>query len=82
MAEQQLYKIELDSCPTPVLLVSSNGEIVQANRRLEQLFGYDLGELIGNSVEILVPTDIRPIHPELRDAYFEIPTPRRMGSGR
>ncbi len=82
MNNPEQYKIGLDACPTPIILVSSGGVVVRTNSRLDKLFGYDRGELIGRSVEILVPEDIRPYHPDLRDAYFDVPTTRRMGTGR
>lgn len=82
MVGAEKYKIDLDFCPMPILLVASSGEIVQTNRRMEDLFGYDENELIGRSVEILVPEEIRAVHPKLRTAFFEFPTPRQMGTGR
>ncbi|RCS43231.1 PAS domain-containing sensor histidine kinase [Bremerella cremea] len=76
------YKIDLEICPMPILLVASSGKIVRTNKRLEVLFGYAANELIGQTVEVLVPPEFREDHPDLRDAYFEVPTNRRMGTGR
>ena len=76
------YRIDLEICPTPILLVSSTGEIIRTNTRLDTLFGYQSGELAGKSVEILVPEQIRSYHPDLRNAFFEVPTNRSMGTGR
>lgn len=64
------------------MLVSREGDIVLCNHRFAQLFGYDDAELHGQSVDILVPREIRDFHPELRQAFFEIPTSRSMGTGR
>ena len=76
------YQIALDVCPTPLMLVSRDGRIVLSNGRFDTLFGYPAGELRGQSIEVLVPEDIRGFHPELRDAFFEVPTSRSMGTGR
>lgn len=48
----------------------------------EKLFGYTRDELVGKSVEMLVPGDTRERHPALREAFHSSPSPREMGSGR
>ena len=82
MEDTTQYKIDLEICPTPILLVAKDGRIALTNKRLDELFGYQADELIGQSVEVLVPRDIRGHHPDLRDAFFQMPTSRRMGTGR
>lgn len=76
------FTIDIEICPIAIMLVSSAGKILRSNRRLDQLFGYSTGELHGQSVEVLVPTHVRPYHSDLRNAFFEVPTSRRMGTGR
>jgi len=68
--------------PNAVLLIGEDGEIRMTNPRLDQLFGYEPGELIGQRVEVLVPEAVREHHPELREAFFRLPSPREMGMGR
>jgi hypothetical protein len=51
------------------------------NRQAEVLFGYRREELIGQSVDLLVPDRVRPAHPQLRGGYFRNPTTRPMGAG-
>lgn len=82
MEIREEYQIALEVCPTPLMLVSREGDIVLCNHRFAQLFGYDDAELHGQSVDVLVPREIRDFHPELRQAFFEIPTSRSMGTGR
>ncbi|MGH1361508.1 MAG: sensor histidine kinase [Burkholderiaceae bacterium] len=82
MQSTENYRIDLEICPTPILLVAYDGAIVRSNSRLDELFGYEKGELVGQVIEVLVPTAIRPHHPELRVAFTEVPTTRRMGTGR
>ena len=76
------YRLAFEISPVPMLLVAKSGEISLANSHLYDLFDYDEGELIGRNVEILVPDTFRQQHPELRDAYFRVPTKRSMGEGR
>ncbi|PQO43772.1 sensor histidine kinase [Blastopirellula marina] len=76
------FSIDIEICPIAIMLVSSAGKILRSNRRLDDLFGYATNELRGQSVEVLVPLDVRPYHSDLRNAFFEVPTSRRMGTGR
>ena len=82
MEIREEYQIALEVCPTPLMLVSREGRIVLSNRRFDCLFGYEPGELLDQPVDILVPEEIRAFHPELREAFFEVPTSRSMGTGR
>lgn len=68
--------------PSAVLVVDATGSIRLTNPRLDRLFGYEAGELIEQSVEMLVPDDVRGHHPELREAFFRLPSTRDMGLNR
>lgn len=76
------YKFAFDIHVGPVLMVDQDGLIVLANRSAEELFEYPPGGLDGAAVEELVPTDVRVHHPELRQAFFQLPHGRRMGGQR
>lgn len=70
------------SNPNGMLVVDPDGLIELTNPALEQLFGYQPGELIGKLVEDLVPEAARGRHHELRAQYLSDPAPRPMGAGR
>lgn len=70
----------LDASPDSIFLINSNGEICYANTRVGELFGYTPDELIGETIEKLVPEDVREIHVAEREAYIENPTTRPMGA--
>lgn len=76
------YKLAFDISPVPMLLVDAAGKIMLANSDFLKLFEYETGELDGMNVEVLVPDQLRSHHPELRSAYFKVPTKRSMGEGR
>jgi len=71
-----------DAVPTPMMVVDAGGLVQLANEHLETLFGYESGELVGKPIEQLIPEEARSHHPELREAFFEAPDTRRMGTGR
>lgn len=64
-----------------ILVVNETGEIVRINPSAEKLFGYDLGELIGNKIEVLVPRQLAEKHQRHRDGFNVNPHARAMGSG-
>ena len=49
------FSLLLDSSPNGVLAVDISGRILFANTRVARLFGYEMAELVGNSVELLIP---------------------------
>jgi len=71
----------LDAAPDAMLIVNQTGEIVVANLQSEKLFGYDHEELIGRSVESLVPQRLRAEHPHHRGYFLGAPRVRPMGAG-
>jgi diguanylate cyclase (GGDEF)-like protein/PAS domain S-box-containing protein len=75
------YQAIVDTAPGSVLVVDSAGIITMANSHAGQMFGYGHGELIGLSVDALVPDSLRAGHAALRASYHERPTQRRMGGG-
>jgi PAS domain S-box-containing protein len=49
----------LDAVPDAILGVGEDRRIALANRRAERMFGYDRAELLGQPVELLLPTAFR-----------------------
>lgn len=70
----------MDASPNAVLVVNAmNGIIDQANQVAAQLFGYPVDQLVGRSMEDLVPTKIRAIHPAYRIGFLTSVRKRKMG---
>ncbi|MFB6093061.1 MAG: PAS domain S-box protein [Haloquadratum sp.] len=69
-----------DKSPDAIVLVDADGQILRANERTEEMFGYRPAELEGESVEVLVPEAARDRHPTQRESYMEDPTTRPMGA--
>src|SRR5579883_2226907 len=75
------YERLFESSPNAILVVSSDGKILQANPQAQQSFGYSSSELVGQPVEILIPERFRSEHPELRAGFSAHPRMRPMGAG-
>jgi len=79
--EKNFQKI-VDEAPIGMLLVDVDGTITHSNRQLVNIFGYTQTELLGNPLEILLPTRHREQHQQYRNGYQDKPTTRAMGIGR
>ncbi|CAN5910348.1 hypothetical protein BH11PSE13_BH11PSE13_42480 [soil metagenome] len=66
--------------PDALLVVDQQGVIVLANPTALELLGYGAEELVGMSVDTLVPDTIRPRHAAYREGYASHPRPRPMGT--
>ncbi|HEV7204082.1 MAG TPA: PAS domain-containing sensor histidine kinase [Jatrophihabitans sp.] len=71
----------LEAAPDAIVGVDEQGAIVLVNAQAERVFGYPRGELLGQRLELLVPSSARELHPKHRRAYVDDPVPRPMGAG-
>ncbi len=67
--------------PDAVLVVDADGKITEANAQVDRFFGYDRTELLGQSVELLIPEKFRRTHPARREEYTNKARVRTMGAG-
>ncbi|MDX2268180.1 MAG: PAS domain-containing sensor histidine kinase [Bryobacter sp.] len=81
MADVSLYQALFDEAAEAIFLVNRQGEILLANRTSRQLFGYEPEELLGQTIEILVPARLRNAHSGHRSDYAHNPRRRPMGTG-
>lgn len=64
-----------------ILLTNKEGHIIMANPAVEQLFGYAPGEMLGKTVEVLIPHRLAQKHETHRQHFHQRPQPRSMGIG-
>jgi diguanylate cyclase (GGDEF)-like protein/PAS domain S-box-containing protein len=81
ISEARLRTI-FDASPDALLISDAQGAITMANSRVEEVLGYMAEDLIGQSIEALVPKSVNSAHSEHRSAYIEAPDRRLMLGGR
>ena len=71
----------LEAAPDAMVVVDRDGRMALVNAHTEELFGYGRDELLGERVELLVPSEKRDRHSRDRERYQGDPHRRPMGSG-
>ena len=66
----------------PIIAIKENGEIVQANKMAEELFGYERNEFLQMSIEELLPSSLRHRHSQFRQVFIQQPRTGPMGKDR
>jgi PAS domain S-box-containing protein len=79
---QERFRLAVEASPNGIVLVNARGEIVLLNACVEKLFGYERQELIGQTIELLVPERFRGDHVAHRAGFHAAPVARAMGAGR
>ena len=72
----------ISEAPVPMLVVGGNGEIIAINNSACDLFGYADCELVGQQLEVLLPSNLRRAHADWRGAYMQRPGTRSMAASR
>ena len=65
-----------------IILVNIKQQIVSTNSSAEEMFGYDKGELIGKSLDCIIPKRYHDKHEGHFSSFIEKSEKRKMGNGR
>ncbi len=81
--EQEKFQALFEHASMGIVVTNSKGEITIANKYLLAQFGYtQVTDLVGKTIEILIPRRYDHVHHKHRDNYSKHPGPRSMGVGR
>jgi PAS domain S-box-containing protein len=71
----------LEQAPDTMVICDKAGVIEYCNEQIHGVLGYRSGDLVGLSVDILVPDSLRHGHVRNRERFLAHPTLRPMGAG-
>jgi formate hydrogenlyase transcriptional activator len=75
------FRALFEFSPDAIIGSDREGRITEMNARVQSMFGYQRGELLGQSIEVLVPERFRHTHPARRKEYDTEARVRPMGAG-
>ena len=78
----EMLRLTFEASPAAMFMVDQSGRIEMVNAECEEIFGFERGEMVGMSVETLIPAGLRPKHQNLRKDFIAQPSKRLMGVGR
>ena len=78
---EQKFRNMVESAPDALVIVNPQGSIVLVNNQTEQQFGYRREEMLGRSVDMLLPERFRDKHLIHFRHFTSSPGVRRMGAG-
>ncbi len=75
------FRTLLESAPDAMIIVDQRGKMTVVNGQAESMFGYDREEMLGQSIEMLLPERLRSVHKSHRKGFLKGPELRTMGDG-
>jgi diguanylate cyclase (GGDEF)-like protein/PAS domain S-box-containing protein len=75
------FRQMLEAAPDSILVIDGEGRIAAVNIRAQAMFACSRDQLLGQPVEILIPSKLRRAHQASRRAFADAPRTREMGSG-
>jgi PAS domain S-box-containing protein len=72
---EERFRLVVEAAPCGMVMTDGEGRILMINALCERLFGYERGELLGRSIEVLVPPHLRGQHPAWRSRHTQTPPP-------
>jgi PAS domain S-box-containing protein len=80
-AMEEKFRRFVESSPDAVVIADHDGKIIVINTQTEKVFGYSRDELLGQSVEMIVPQPLLDRGPANHALFFASPKVQVMGAG-
>ncbi|MDJ0909873.1 MAG: PAS domain S-box protein [Woeseiaceae bacterium] len=75
------FRTLLEAAPDAMIIVDQKGKMTVVNGQAETMFGYDRDQMLGRSIEMLLPDRLRSLHKSHRKGFVGTPELRAMGDG-
>ena len=76
---EEKYRTLIEFASDSIVIINDSGHIVLTNNQAQQFIGYEQQELIGQSIEILLPEHLYDSHIAHRTGYMTAPASHLMG---
>jgi two-component system, chemotaxis family, CheB/CheR fusion protein len=76
---EQLFRQSLEYSLMATVICNTEGKITMVNQETEKLFGWSRDELLEQTIEMLVPHELRARHGQMRETYMKAPVARHLG---
>ena len=80
-AQHRILDWFLESVPDGLMVVGADGRIEIVNSCTAEMFGYEREQMVGMSIEALIPERFRAAHEREREEYEQVPRDRPLGTG-
>jgi PAS domain S-box-containing protein len=80
--EAMHFRSVIEQAPSALIMVNQDGRIEMVNAPIERMFGYPRGELLGQSVDMLLAQRLRGADILLRQEFTKYPKTRPTGQER
>ncbi|ESE39779.1 CHASE domain-containing protein [Shewanella decolorationis] len=78
IANEKRFRLVIEASPSALFMVDRTGAITLVNTHAESLFGYAREELLGRSINMLLPESSRGIHQQHLARYMVHPIAKNM----
>jgi PAS domain S-box-containing protein len=79
---ENVFNVLFEAASEGIIVVDQSQTIVSSNIAAEKMFGYEMGELKGKPLNILIPQKYRTSHPAHFKGFLRDSEKRQMGHGR
>lgn len=79
---EEYFRHIIEAAPCGMIITNDQGIIEEVNPQAETLFGYSKQDLLGQTIDILVPHRFHDVHSEHRKDFYRHQENRRMGVDR
>ena len=77
---EERFRQVVECAPYAMVMVNGAGNIEMVNAQAERVFGFSRSEMLGQSIDMLVPERFRGHHMDLHRSFFHHPEARAMGA--
>ncbi len=67
---EQKFRMSVEGSPYAMVMIDAEGKIILINSRTEEYFGYSSNELMGQTIEMLIPDEYHNTHDILRNQFI------------